>query len=136
MGLEALSRGAEFVTFVERDRGIGATLRKNIERAGFSGESRVVQADAFARGAPVDSAHGRHDLVFVDPPYAETHEAGQGSRLGGLMAVLEGQAAAGGIVVVRTHQSSEPVDRYGVFEVIERRKWGTMLVTILRKGDR
>jgi 16S rRNA (guanine966-N2)-methyltransferase len=53
LGLEALSRGAEFVTFVEKDPKVIATLRKNIEKAGFAGESKVIRADAFKIGAPV-----------------------------------------------------------------------------------
>ena len=51
LGLEALSRGAEFVTFVEKDPKIVAILKKNIEKAGFAGESKVIRADAFKIGA-------------------------------------------------------------------------------------
>jgi 16S rRNA (guanine966-N2)-methyltransferase len=47
LGLEALSRGAEFVTFVEKDPKIIATLKKNIEKAGFGSGSKVIRADAF-----------------------------------------------------------------------------------------
>lgn len=47
LGLEALSRGAKFVTFVEKDPGIIETLRKNIERAGFVKNSRVIKTNAF-----------------------------------------------------------------------------------------
>ena len=51
LGLEALSRGAEFVTFVEKDPKIIATLKKNIEKAGFVRESKVIRADAFKIGS-------------------------------------------------------------------------------------
>ena len=54
LGLEALSRGAEFVTFVEKDMKIVATLNRNIEKAGFVKESKVVRANAFKIGAPVE----------------------------------------------------------------------------------
>jgi 16S rRNA (guanine966-N2)-methyltransferase len=93
LGLEALSRGAEFVTFVEKDPKIIATLKKNIEKAGFSGESKIIRADAFKIGAPVDplrrpavpetarlgrsgseASERKYDLVFVDPPYSTTRE--------------------------------------------------------------
>jgi 16S rRNA G966 N2-methylase RsmD len=44
LGLEALSRGAEFVTFVEKDPKIIATLKKNIEKAGFAGPATARSA--------------------------------------------------------------------------------------------
>jgi len=61
LGLEALSRGAAFVTFVEKSPEIAAFLEKNIARAGFVKESRVVRAGAFRIGAPVVSADEKHD---------------------------------------------------------------------------
>jgi len=132
LGLEALSRGAEFVTFVERDPKIIVILNKNIERACFVKESKVVRANAFKLGAPVGSNVRKYNLVFVDPPYAATKDVGAGSLLGKLLDVLGGQVAGEGIVVVRTRKGTRLLDEYGWFGVIERRRWGTMVVTILR----
>jgi 16S rRNA (guanine(966)-N(2))-methyltransferase RsmD len=148
LGLEALSRGAEFVTFVEKDLKIVAILKKNIEKAGFAGESKIIRADAFKIGAPPAAAAGisnfqRYDLIFVDPPYSTTRETKKDSPLGELLALLSEQSAvdsprcdgvaAGGIVVVRTERRTELLERYSCFQTIERRQWGTMAVTILRK---
>ena len=135
LGLEALSRGAEFVTFVEQDPKIIAVLEKNIDKARFVKESKVVWANAFKLGTPVGTDLRKHNLVFVDPPYAQTSDVGAGSRLSGLMDVLGEQVISGGIVVVRTHQSVSLLDEYGRFGVIERRRWGSMVVTILRERD-
>jgi 16S rRNA (guanine966-N2)-methyltransferase len=141
LGLEALSRGAEFVTFVEKDPKIIATLKKNIEKAGFAGESkarppaaRVIRADAFKIGAPVDEQ--KYDLVFVDPPYSTTRETKEGSPLSELLVLLSEQSAVGGIVVVRTERRTKLLEQYGRFEVIERRQWGTMAVTILQRSSK
>src|SRR4030042_939918 len=131
LGLEAMSRGAVSVTFVEQDPRIIATLKKNIEKAGFVKESKVIRADVFCVGAPANEQP--FDLVFVDPPYACTADVGRDSPLSGLMDVLHQQVSPDGIVVVRTRQRTEMPDRYNVFQVIERRKWGTMAVTILQK---
>src|SRR4030042_3125840 len=56
LGLEALSRGAAFVTFVEKNGEIVEILEKNIARAGFMEQSRGVRASAFRVGAPVGPA--------------------------------------------------------------------------------
>jgi len=170
LGLEALSRGAEFVTFVEKDPKIVAILEKNIAKAGFTGESplgdtlrwKVIRANAFKIGAPVvigtpygdeqkpASASRRrdgYDLIFVDPPYSTTRQTKEGSPLSELLVLLSEQSAMDGIVVVRTERCTlletrrkksltgrtELLEQYGRFEVIERRQWGTMVVTILQR---
>ena len=134
LGLEALSRGAELVTFVEKDPRIIATLKTNIEKAGFVKESKIIRANAFKVGAVIDSAARKYDLVFVDPPYSATRNVGAGSTLGGLLDLLVDQAIEGGIVVIRTGRDVSLLDRYGRFEISERRQWGTMAVTILAKS--
>jgi 16S rRNA (guanine(966)-N(2))-methyltransferase RsmD len=65
MGLEALSRGAESVTFVESDRGACRTIAENLERLRLTG-ARITCGDALwaLRG---DAR--TYDLVLVDPPY-------------------------------------------------------------------
>ncbi len=131
LGLEALSRGAVSVTFVEKDPKIIATLKKNIEKSGFVKKSKVIKANAFRIGAPIKER--QYDLIFVDPPYACTENVGPNSPLSSLLDVLNCQIAPDGIIVVRTNRSTELLERYGVLQIIDRRKWGTMAVTILQK---
>lgn len=66
VGIEALSRGAASVTFVEREAPLAAHLRANLQRLHASGGT-VVCASAldYLRGTPQ-----HFDLVFLDPPFA------------------------------------------------------------------
>lgn len=66
LGLEALSRGAREVTFVESDRAVAAQLRESLAELHAAG-AEVVNADAFAflRGVARP-----YDVVFLDPPFA------------------------------------------------------------------
>jgi 16S rRNA (guanine966-N2)-methyltransferase len=64
IGLEALSRGAADVVFVESDRDAFAALARNVEMVGLGGSTVRADVEAFLRS---DSA--RYDLAFVDPPY-------------------------------------------------------------------
>ena len=134
MGLESLSRGAEFVTFVEKDPKVIAVLKQNIEKADFVEESAVLRTNAFKAGAPLGDGGEKYDLVFVDPPYAAAKSAETGSALSGLLDVLDEQVTAGGIVVVRTSGDVTLLERYGQFQIVERRQWGTMAITILEKS--
>ena len=130
LGLESLSRGARFVTFVEKDKKIADILKKNIEKAGWLGYSKVIRADAFKIGAPM--AENRYDLVFVDPPYVMSMQTGENSLLGKLMNILADQMTSDGFVIVRTHEDVHLLGKYGRFSVIERRQWGTMTIAILK----
>ncbi len=134
LGLEALSRGAEFVTFVEKEPRIIAILNKNIERAGFAKASKVIRTNAFKPGDVVGSGVEKYDLVFVDPPYAAAMNVQADSALGRLLELLGEQVTAGGIVIVRTSGDVTLLERYGQFQTAERRQWGTMAVTILEKN--
>ena len=134
LGLEALSRGARCVTFVERDPDIGQTLRRNIDKAGFADRSRVVRTNAFVSGAVPGPDSPVYDLVFVDPPYPATQDVGQQSPLAGLIEVLGRQVTDRAIVTVRTHKRIALPAAYGPFKVIDRRVWGTMAIALLRKA--
>jgi len=135
LGLEALSRGAGFVTFVEKEPKIIAILEKNIEKAGYAGESKVIRANAFKIGAPLDFDQQKYDLIFVDPPYSATRDVGVDSSLSRLLTLLGEQVSPDGIVVVRAERRTELLEQYGRFQIIDRRRWGTMAVTILKQAS-
>src|SRR6185312_9786973 len=65
LGIEALSRGAAAVSFVEREPRLGQALRANLERLGVDGEVVVADAQTWLRGTPRP-----YDMVFLDPPFA------------------------------------------------------------------
>lgn len=66
LGLESLSRGAAFVTFIENGRPALAALRANIAACGAEETTHILAADA-RRPPPGRSC----DLVFLDPPYGQ-----------------------------------------------------------------
>lgn len=71
LGLEALSRGAAHVTFVDASRAAVATISKNLQVFGQTGASRILTADVLRAIADLSGARERFDLVFVDAPYAD-----------------------------------------------------------------
>jgi 16S rRNA (guanine966-N2)-methyltransferase len=66
LGLEALSRGAAHVTFIERDRRACAAI-EDVAREWRESEFRVVTGDALACLA--NASDVAYDIVFLDPPY-------------------------------------------------------------------
>ena len=67
LGLEALSRGARFVLFVEEAVEARGLIRQNLEALGLTGLAKIYRRDAtrIGRCAPM----APFDLVFADPPY-------------------------------------------------------------------
>ena len=132
LGLEALSRGAKWVTFVDKNPKVTVILERNIEKAGFVAESKIITAGVLKIGAPVGILGQKYNLVFVDPPYTMTRDVGVGSSVAGLLELLCGQLAEEAIVTVRTHQRTQLLDEYSRLKVIDRRQWGTTAVTLLQ----
>jgi 16S rRNA (guanine966-N2)-methyltransferase len=67
VGLEALSRGAAHVTFIERDARALRLVEGNLKRCGLDGRYAIIRA-GFA-DAPARVRGARFDVVFADPPY-------------------------------------------------------------------
>jgi 16S rRNA (guanine966-N2)-methyltransferase len=78
LGLEALSRGAERLTFVERDPGAASGIAAHLEEWGAHG-ARVENVDArrFLERTPAEA----FDIVFLDPPFASALLAETAGRL-------------------------------------------------------
>ena len=132
MGLECISRGAKHVTFIEQSPKVVAILNRNIEKAQFVAESKVIRGNVFRIGAPVPHGEPKCDLVFVDPPYVMADDTAEDSQLGKLLHLLCEQIADDAIVIVRTHKRAELLETYGGLKIIDRREWGSMAVTILQ----
>jgi 16S rRNA (guanine966-N2)-methyltransferase len=64
LGFEALSRGAAFCTFVERDRAALSAIEENRAALGVVGRTRVRNGDGMRMAGSLEA-----DLVFADPPY-------------------------------------------------------------------
>jgi 16S rRNA (guanine966-N2)-methyltransferase len=99
MGLEALSRGAASVTFVESDRAACRTIAENLERLRLT-VARITCGDALW-ALRQDSR--RYDLVLVDPPYEVWAEL-EPTLAEHLPRVLEPD----GLLVVETGSRTEP----------------------------
>jgi 16S rRNA (guanine966-N2)-methyltransferase len=114
MGIEAISRGAEFVLFVDQSAEARALLRENVAALGLGGVSRIFRRDATQLGEahPVPP----FSLAFLDPPYGQN-----------LAAAALASARAGGwftpdaLVVVEEAVKAEFAVPEGFTELARRR---------------
>lgn len=91
IGIEALSRGAGWCDFVEREAAACAVIRHNIELVGYSERARVIQADAMRF---IREATQSYDLIILDPPYADPDILATLDSLSHSMAVTDGTIVA------------------------------------------
>jgi len=123
LGLEALSRGAGFATFVDSGRKAGALIRDNIQRARAADACRTIARDA----ARIGRCPGRPaGLVFLDPPYGEH----LGARA--LVAAHAGGWLGPGALVV--WEEATPQEPPRGFELQETRRYGDTHVTFLTRA--
>lgn len=125
LGLEALSRGVERVTFVEKHRGALSALGDNVAALGVNGECRIVAGDAFslaARGALA----GPFALILLDPPYRLDQ-----SEVAGLLASLASQGAVSDEAhVVWEHAAGTPAPWPEGFSPVVTKTYGDTAVEI------
>lgn len=70
LGMEALSRGADFAVFCDKDREAVKVLRRNIITLDIEPETRVLFEDCFDAINRLGRENERFDLIFLDPPYS------------------------------------------------------------------
>lgn len=120
LGLEALSRGADFVSFVEDGRKAQKILAENIALCRADTDVKVIRRDARRLGRNPDAAF---DLIFLDPPY--------GKKLGEAAmsaALAEGWVAPGALIVWEESATIEaPVE----LRMIEARRYGDTIISFL-----
>jgi 16S rRNA (guanine(966)-N(2))-methyltransferase RsmD len=111
VGMEALSRGAAQVVFVERAQPALTVLRGNLAKLGLKTGFRIHAGSvgAFLRKG---GAAGGFDLVFLDPPYDAGDE--YAATLGLLGGAAAGLLAAGALVIAEHRRNQKLGDRYGL----------------------
>lgn len=123
LGLEALSRGADFALFVETGAEGRGILRENIENLGLQGATRIFKRDATKIGPRGNIKP--FDLVFLDPPYAR----GLGEQA--LEALIREDWLADGATLVLEEASDSLPELIPGYEVMDRRKFGSSAIAIL-----
>jgi len=123
LGLEALSRGASQVVFVDDGAEARGLIRDHIEAFGAGGLTKLLRRDATNLG--LAGTMGPFDLVFLDPPY------GKGLGEQALASVVAGKWLAPGATIVLEEGSDVALDLPDRFVVDDRREYGAAAVHFL-----
>ena len=124
LGLEALSRGASHVTFVDTGADARGLVRDHIEAFGAGGVAKLLRRDATALGEA--GTMGPVDLVFLDPPY------GKGLAEQALVSLRNGGWLKPETLLVLEESSEVPVMLPDGFVLDDRREYGAAAVHFIR----
>ena len=122
VGLEALSRGAESVLFVERDSKAITVLRRNIEAFGARGRARVLDADAYRRIPALVGC--QFEFIFAAPPYDNLNP---GALLFGISRM--NLLADGGVLVLQIPSADTPIPQAKGLVLFDERRYGRNQLT-------
>lgn len=114
MGLEALSRGAEHVTFVDKNRASLEAVEFNLDQFDEEENCKVLRTDS----TQLPPANKPYDLIFLDPPY----ETGMGAA--SLKAALAGGWIDENTAIVLEQSWNEPVKIPEGIAILDERKYG------------
>jgi 16S rRNA (guanine966-N2)-methyltransferase len=130
LGLEALSRGAKYVLFVDDHAESRALIRQNVEAANATGATKIWRRDATGLGPMPGNAGGPFDLVFLDPPYRK------GLVAAALASARVGQWFAPSAIVVAEMAADEVFAVPDGFEQLDERAYGETKVFVLAIAPR
>lgn len=119
VGIEALSRGAARVLFVEKDPRVLRILKDNLAITGLGGSAEVVPGDVDAALATAMCKQDTFDIVFADPPYRQGMAAGVLNTLN-KFPVLR----LNGLIIIEIRADEEMPYQAGLYQLQRRLKYG------------
>jgi len=122
LGLEALSRGAKSLTFVENNRAAIEAIKANIKACHAEDITHIFTENALQLSRLMSPAH----LIFMDPPYH------QNLASTALQVLRKNSAIADGALVVLELGPGDALEIESYFQLLDQRTWGKARVYFLR----
>lgn len=122
LGIEALSRGAAFCSFVENNRQAFKIVEQNVKHCGFEERSAVVFSDALSYLRRRDT----FDIAFVDPPYHQ-------GLVTDCLSLLTQKMWEGGVIVCETAKEELLPDNVNGWSISREKHYGKTKLTYYRK---
>ncbi|QGG48103.1 16S rRNA (guanine(966)-N(2))-methyltransferase RsmD [Heliorestis convoluta] len=118
LGIEALSRGAKEVLWIEKDRRAYEIIQKNLQMLKLQERGKIIQEDVFRACNRLKDAGESFDLIFADPPY---HKA----LLPALLEQLpKGLLRENGTIVLESHRDEKVPYQVGLLEKKREDRYG------------
>jgi len=128
VGIEAASRGAGRIVFVESVRSRALAIRKDLERIGFGGRAEIHcgQAETFLKTA--SRSGERYDIIFADPPYAS-------GEIEKILTLIEeyGILDVRGVIICEHSKKKKMIEKIGTLVCKKQYRYGDTMLALYRK---
>ncbi|MGH7885670.1 MAG: 16S rRNA (guanine(966)-N(2))-methyltransferase RsmD [Thermodesulfobacteriota bacterium] len=124
LGIEALSRGANYAVFVEINRAAAEILNENIESCGYKYLSKILNFDFKKALSILRKSENKFDLIFIDPPY-EIYEKISINDLINLSGELLDK---NGMFIIEHNTKAEVINKYFT---VKTKKYGETKISYL-----
>ncbi len=130
LGIEALSRGAEWADFVEVNAGACRIIQENLEHTRLADRGHVFQTRVHTFLHSEMPQGKKYDIIFLDPPYADPN-------IGETLRELADSPLVHGATLVAVHHGVpvELAEAYGPLRLLERRRLGDSVLSIYGMPD-
>ncbi len=126
LGIEALSRGANFCTFLDMDINARKCIEENLAHTKFQNSAQVLGMDSLKY---IENCNKRFDIIFIDPPY------NKGLALKALKIISEKKLLnSGGYISVETDETEPPLGDFEGIECIKNKKYGRISLKIYKNS--
>ena len=125
LGIEALSRGANWVDFVDRERRCCDIIKQNLEKTGFTTQAHVYCCNV---AKAISFLEKEYNVILMDPPYSD-------SSIGELLTKLATSRLVGpDSIVVTTHSPRLPLAQaYTTLGLVKERRHGDSCISIYKQ---
>ncbi len=137
LGIEALSRDASRVLFVEKSAGCIKIIAENLKRTNFADKAIIIRADAFKKIRQFYKQVERFDIVLADPSYItpSSHKETIPIPKKTLQTLSENDILSeNGLVVLEHHISFQASEYEGRLRLVSSRRYGKTGVSIFSKS--
>jgi 16S rRNA (guanine966-N2)-methyltransferase len=126
LGIEALSRGAGWVDFIDQEPKCCRIIQENLAKTRFADRAHVYCRSV---AKALTSLGGEYSIILIDPPYADT-------TIGSLVQQLATSKLVGPeTIMVVTHSSRFPLEAsYPPLNTVKERRHGDSCITVYQKG--
>jgi len=124
LGLEAISRGAEKVFFVDSSFSSITTIKRNINVTGFSNQSYVIHSHY---EKALKNMTEKADIFLIDPPYNKGYVMDCIEKISSYDVISDG-----GILMIEHSNEEKVYEKFGNVELIKRKRYGDTTISILR----
>ncbi|OGS07080.1 MAG: hypothetical protein A2270_05285, partial [Elusimicrobia bacterium RIFOXYA12_FULL_51_18] len=138
VGLEALSRGAGSVVFIEKAGLCIKVIEKNVENLGFKEQCKILKADVLSGLKWLEhyADYEGYDVIFLSPPYRDSENLPLSYTAKTLALIVEGGIMGPGCLIIAQHHKNEKIDIPSGLEKTRQEKYGDTLVEFMRAAKK